>query len=68
VARLLVLCSTRESLWRPECLQDLAVGFPELEGAAGDTVLLYRFTNALPEVRQVHAYGISGIMTIWSRR
>jgi hypothetical protein len=42
-----------------DSLQNLAVGFPELEGAAGDAVLLQRFTGALPEVLQVHAYGIS---------
>jgi hypothetical protein len=41
-------------------LQNLAVGLPELEGAAGDAVLLQRFTDALPEELQVHAYGISG--------
>jgi hypothetical protein len=33
---------------------------PELEGAAGDAVLLHLFTDALPEELQVHAYGISG--------
>jgi hypothetical protein len=43
-----------------ERLQNLAVGLPELEGAAGDEVLLQRFTDALPEELQVHAYGISG--------
>jgi hypothetical protein len=32
-----------------ERLQDLAVGLPELEGAAGDALLLQRFTDALPE-------------------
>jgi hypothetical protein len=32
-----------------ERLQNLAVGLPELEGAAGDAVLLQRFTDALPE-------------------
>jgi hypothetical protein len=41
-------------------LQNLAVGLLELEGAAGDAVLLQRFTDALPEELQVHAYGISG--------
>jgi hypothetical protein len=39
-------------------LQNLAVGLPELEGAAGDAVLLQRFTDALPEELQMHAYGI----------
>jgi hypothetical protein len=43
-----------------ERLLNLAVSFPELEGAAGDAVLLQRFTDALPEELQVHAYGISG--------
>jgi hypothetical protein len=43
-----------------ECLQNLAVDLPELEGATGDAVLLQRFTGALPEELQVHAYGISG--------
>jgi hypothetical protein len=43
-----------------ERLQNLAVGLPELEGAAGDAVLLQRFTVALPEELQVHTYGISG--------
>jgi hypothetical protein len=43
-----------------ERLQDLAVGLPELEGAAGDAVLLHRFIDALQEELQVHAYGISG--------
>jgi hypothetical protein len=43
-----------------ERLQNLAVGLPELEGAAGDAVLLQRFTDALPKELQVHAYGISG--------
>jgi hypothetical protein len=38
-----------------ERLQNLAVGLPELEGAAGDAVLLQRFTDALPEELQVHA-------------
>jgi hypothetical protein len=33
---------------------------PELEGAAGDAVLLHRFIDALPEELQVHAYGIRG--------
>jgi hypothetical protein len=33
----------------PERLQDLAVGLPELEGAAGDAVVLQRFTDALLE-------------------
>jgi hypothetical protein len=33
---------------------------PEWEGAAGDAVLLQRFTDALSEELQVHAYGISG--------
>jgi hypothetical protein len=33
---------------------------PELEGAAGDAVLLQSFTDVLPEELQVHAYGISG--------
>jgi hypothetical protein len=32
---------------------------PELEGAAGDAFLLQRFTDALPEELQVHAYDIS---------
>jgi hypothetical protein len=43
-----------------ERLQKLAVGLPELEGAASDAVLLQSFTDALPEELQVHAYGISG--------
>jgi hypothetical protein len=43
-----------------ERMQNLAVGLPELEGAAGDAVLLQRFTDALLEELQVHAYGISG--------
>jgi hypothetical protein len=43
-----------------ERLQNLAVGLPELDGAAGDAVMLQRFTDALPEELQVHAYGISG--------
>jgi hypothetical protein len=43
-----------------ERLQNLAVGLQELEGAAGDAVLLQRFTDALPEELQVHAYGNSG--------
>jgi hypothetical protein len=43
-----------------EPLQNLAVGLPESEGAASDAVLLQRFTAALPEELQVHAYGISG--------
>jgi hypothetical protein len=43
-----------------ERLQNLAVGLPELESAAGDAILLQRFTDALPEEVQVHAYGISG--------
>jgi hypothetical protein len=43
-----------------ERLQNLAVGLPEFEGAAGDAVLLQRFTDALPEELLVHAYGISG--------
>jgi hypothetical protein len=43
-----------------ERLQNLAVGLPELECAAGDAVLLQRFTDALSEELQVHAYGISG--------
>jgi hypothetical protein len=41
-------------------LQNLAFGLPELEGAAGDAVLLQSFTDALPEELQVHAYGIRG--------
>jgi hypothetical protein len=43
-----------------KCLQDLAVGLPELEGAAGDAVQLQGFTDALPENLQVQAYDISG--------
>jgi hypothetical protein len=43
-----------------ERLQNFAVDLPELEGAAGDAVLLQRFTDALPVELQVHAYGISG--------
>jgi hypothetical protein len=43
-----------------ERLQNLSVGLPELEVAAGDAVSLQRFTDALPEELQVHAYGISG--------
>jgi hypothetical protein len=43
-----------------DCLQNLAVSLPELEGAASDAVMLQRFTDALPEELQVHAYGISG--------
>jgi hypothetical protein len=43
-----------------ERLHSLAICLPELEGAAGDAVLLQRFTDALPEELQVHAYGISG--------
>jgi hypothetical protein len=46
-----------------ERLQNLAVSLPELEGAAGDAVLLQRFTDALPEELQVHACGISGDCT-----
>jgi hypothetical protein len=38
-------------------LQNLAVSLSELEGPAGDAVLLQRFTDALPEELQVHAYG-----------
>jgi hypothetical protein len=40
--------------------QNLAVGLPELEGAAGDASLLQRFTDALLGELQLHAYGISG--------
>jgi transcriptional regulator of aromatic amino acid metabolism len=43
-----------------ERLQNLAVDLPELEGAAGDAVLLQRFIDALQEELQVHACGISG--------
>jgi hypothetical protein len=43
-----------------ERLQNLAVGLPELKGAACDAVLLRRLTEALREELQVHAYGISG--------
>jgi hypothetical protein len=32
----------------------------ELKGTAGDAVLMQRFTDALPEELQMHAYGISG--------
>jgi hypothetical protein len=32
-----------------ERLQNLSVVMPELEGAAGDAVLLQRFTDALPK-------------------
>jgi hypothetical protein len=42
-----------------ERLQNLGVGLPEFEGAAGDAVMLQRFTDALPEELQVHANGIS---------
>jgi hypothetical protein len=42
-----------------ERLQNLAVCLPELEGADGDAVLLQRFTDALTDELQVHAYGIS---------
>jgi hypothetical protein len=41
-----------------ERLQNLAFGFPKLEGAASDAALVQR--DALPEELQVHAYGISG--------
>jgi hypothetical protein len=44
----------------PERLQNLAVSLPDLEGAAGDAVLLQRFTDALSEELHVHAYGVSG--------
>jgi hypothetical protein len=40
-------------------LQSLSIGLSELEGAAGDAVLLQNFTDALPEYLQVHAQGIS---------
>jgi hypothetical protein len=43
-----------------ERLQNLAVGLPGLEGAAGNAVLLPSFTDALPEELKVHAYGICG--------
>jgi hypothetical protein len=44
----------------PEHPQNLAIGLPELKCKAGDAFLLQRFTDALPEELQVHAYGIGG--------
>jgi hypothetical protein len=41
-------------------LQNLVVGLSELEGAAGDAVLLQSFTDALPEELRVHAYSVNG--------
>jgi hypothetical protein len=41
-------------------LQNLAVGSPELKGAAGDAARLQRYTDALLKELQVHACGISG--------
>jgi hypothetical protein len=56
-----VLSSTLETVdYLSERLQNLAVCLPELEGAAGDAILLQRLTDTLPDELQVHAYGISG--------
>jgi hypothetical protein len=55
----------RESL---ECLQDLAVCFPELDGVVGDPFLLQCFKDPLPDERQVLEGGIHGNLSIWLRR
>jgi hypothetical protein len=43
-----------------ERVQNLAVGLPELKGKVGDSVLLWRSTDARPEELRVRACGISG--------